>query len=79
MPRYFFHLRLEHESRDEEGVELADFPAAWAEAVRAFGEMLEQQDGSIGVDTPFQMLIEDDGGEALCRLSFVSELLDRRD
>jgi hypothetical protein len=78
VPRYFFHLRYEHESKDGEGVELPDFQAAWAEAVRAFGRMLEGLEGSPAHPVPFEMTIEDERGNPLCRLRFLAEILERR-
>jgi len=75
VPRYYFHLRFDHESIDRDGVELPDFQAAWAEAIRSFGEMLRIRDGSLSPDTPFEMVIADENGTQLCRLRFATEML----
>jgi hypothetical protein len=74
VPRYFFHLRYEHESLDDEGVNLPDFHAACVEGVRAFGEMLQAQDCSPKPGLPLEMTITDDAGTPLCRLCFLAEL-----
>jgi len=79
VPRFFFHLRLEHESTDGEGVELPDFQSAWSEAVRAFGEMLRTGDSSLSPHSPFEMTIADDAGNPVCRLRFSTEMLQQLD
>ena len=79
VPRYYFHLRYEHESTDGEGVDLPDFQAAWSEAVRAFGEMLRTRDGSLSSREPFEMTIADEGGNPLCHLRFSAEMVNAPD
>ena len=75
MPRFYFHLRYDHESSDGEGVDLPDFSAAWAEAVRACGEMLEELEGSLDPDIPFEMTIADSAVRPICLLRFTAEFL----
>jgi len=76
VPRYFFHLRYEHDMMDGEGVDLPDFHTARVEAVRAFGEMLQELDGSLKPGLPFEMTLADQEGNALFRLRALSEMLD---
>ena len=54
---------------------MPDFQAAWSEAVRAFGEMLRNLDGSLSPDAPFEMTIADEAGDPLCRLRFSTDML----
>lgn len=79
MPRYYFHLRHEHQAMDGEGVILPDLQAAVSEAVRTFGEMLRLQDGSVSPDLPFEMTVADEGGNPVCRLHFSAEFPRARD
>src|SRR5205823_2476659 len=47
MPRYFFNVYHNGAILDEEGYELADRSAAWAEATAAAGEMIRDLDGRL--------------------------------
>lgn len=78
MPRYYFHLRFEHDAMDDEGVILPDFQAAISEAVRAFGEMLQTLDGSVKPGLPLEMTLADEAGNPLCRLRFSVEIPEAR-
>ncbi len=78
MPRYFFHVRYEHDAVDGDGVDLPDFQAAISEAVRAFGEMLQTLDSSANPGLPLEMTLADEAGIPLCRLHFSAEVLDRQ-
>lgn len=76
MPRYFFHLRHMHESSDSDGIDLPDFGAAWAEAVRTCGEMLRDFEGSLTPDRPFELSVTNRDGAELARLRITVEFFD---
>lgn len=76
MPRYFFHLRHQHESSDSDGIDLPDFEAAWAEAVRTCGEMLRDFEGSLGPERPFELTVSDGERKVLGRLRISVEFFD---
>jgi len=76
VPRYFFHLRHLNESSDSDGIDLPDFEAAWAEAVRTCGEMLRDFEGSLAPDRPFELLVSDGDGAVLARLRISVDFFD---
>jgi hypothetical protein len=76
VPRYYFHVRYEHDAADGDGVDLPDFRAALSEAVRAFGEMLQTLESSADPGLPLEMTLADEAGNPLCRLRFSAELLE---
>lgn len=76
MPRYFFHLRHRNESKDSDGVDLPGFDEAWAEAVRSYGEMLRDFEGSLAPGQPFELTVSKGDGVALARLSLSIDFFD---
>ena len=71
MARYFFHVRNADNlvSCDQEGQELADLEAAYAEAVNSNREMLSERllhGGSLG---PRQVEIADESGKVLATIT----------
>ena len=63
MPRFYFHVTHDDpEIKDTEGIELPDRKAAWAEATRACGEMIQEIDGQLAVGTDWKMKVFDDAG-----------------
>ena len=47
MPRYFFNIRYEPDTIDEDGEELPDDKTAWKEATVIAGEMFRDIDGKL--------------------------------
>jgi hypothetical protein len=47
---------------DPEGVELAGYKAAWDEATRACGEMIQEIDGELSIGTDWTMEVHDQDG-----------------
>jgi hypothetical protein len=79
MPRYHFRLRHDQPSMDrEEGFDLPDESAAWAEATRTCGEILADMDGALKLGSEWRMVVRDDNGP-LFQLSFDAKRLRRND
>lgn len=70
MPRYFFHIHDDLDFQDEEGMELANPPAARAAALAgARGIMSEQvQKGHLSLHHRIE--VEDEEGDAVLTLPF---------
>lgn len=78
MPRFFFNVFYNGEpGMDEEGVVLPDNQSAWEEATGSCGQMITDLDGSLTADADWRMIVSDDRGEPLFRLSFRAELVRR--
>jgi hypothetical protein len=75
VPRYFFHFAyFEPPVDDRDGIYLPDEEAAWAEATRACGEMLEEIDGDLSLGSDWRMEVHDENGP-LFRISLCAEKL----
>jgi hypothetical protein len=75
LPRYFFYITHEEPGVDDfEGIDLPNREAAWNEATRACGEMMQDIDGQLAVGTEWQMEVHDEEGP-LFRISFGAEKL----
>jgi hypothetical protein len=71
MPRYFFTVLDGHRSElKNEGLELADHRAAWAEATVACGELLRDLDGRLKPGDRWSMQVQDASGADLYLLEF---------
>jgi hypothetical protein len=74
MQHYFFHVYQDGDSsRDCEGVALADDSAAWDEAIRSCGQMIQDLDGTLRIDSDWRMDVTDADGAVLYRLRFRAE------
>ena len=60
MPRYFFNVYHNGAILDEEGYELADRSAAWAEATAAAGEMIRDLDGRLQPGKDWRLEVTDE-------------------
>ena len=70
MPRYFFNVRGERPSIDEEGEELPDSHAAWNEATRTAGEMIRDINGKLKPGQSWELEVTDEFRNPLYLLSF---------
>lgn len=59
MPRYFFHLRNDHETVDDEGSDFADDQAAQKEALATARELLADAIKSGKKSLPEQIVVAD--------------------
>jgi hypothetical protein len=77
MPLYFFNFsrspKAEARPFKNEGLELVDDNAAWAEATTACGEKLREMNGSLRPGDGWKMEVTDAGGKALFALKFTTE------
>jgi hypothetical protein len=65
MPRYYFRIPHDEPSFDEDdGIELPDLTAAWEEATRACGEMMQEIDGQLSTETDWRMDVHGKTAEA---------------
>jgi hypothetical protein len=75
VPRYFFHFtHCEPRVDDLDGIDLPDEKAAWEEATRACGEMVEEIDGDLSLGSVWRMEVHDENGP-LFRISVGAEKL----
>lgn len=71
MPRYFFRpLNGLNTEMKNEGLDLPDKHAAWAEATTACGELLKDLDGNLKPGDKWQMQVKDDAGRDIYELEF---------
>jgi hypothetical protein len=71
MPRYFFHIDDGKHLPDRDGIELPDLKAARAEAVRASGSMLRDEDETLfSRSGAWQMVVTDDRDQLIFTLRF---------
>ncbi len=66
--RFYFHSTGAFAYRDEEGVELADAPAAEAEALRVLGELLKDAPASLSRMGSLELEVTDAGGHRIFSL-----------
>lgn len=71
MPHFYFRIvdSLNTEMKND-GLELADKYAAWAEATTACGELLKDLDGALKPGDKWQMQVKDEAGRDLYELEF---------
>jgi hypothetical protein len=69
MPCYFFNVRAERPSIDEEGEELPDRHAAWNEATKMAGEMIRDIDGQLKPGQGWELEVTDEFRNPLYVLS----------
>jgi hypothetical protein len=60
MPRYFFHITHESSQIDAEGEELPDKHAAWEEATKTAGRILQDIDGKLVPGREWRMEVADE-------------------
>ena len=70
MPRYFFHLHNDIETRDEEGVELADLAAARGLAEREARSIAAHSVTGGTLDLAHSIEVTDAGGTTVLRVRF---------
>jgi hypothetical protein len=73
MPRYFFHVQYHGADRDEDGSELSDDQAAWREATKLLGAILQEINGQLQPGPEWRMEVEDGQGTVLFTLIVQSE------
>jgi hypothetical protein len=75
MPRYFFHVYHERAEPDAVGEELPDKYAAWHEATKTAGQILESIDGKLGPECEWRMEVTDEFQNPLFILRINAEKL----
>jgi hypothetical protein len=70
VPRYFFHIYDELVLHDDEGMEMADAPAAHAAAMAGARAMMCDQLMKGRLDLSHRIEVEDDRGDAVFTLPF---------
>ena len=76
MPRYFFTVLDGHKSElKNEGLDLPDNEASWAEATTACGELLRNLNGSLKPGDHWSMQVKDNAGVELYVLDFRTKSL----
>ena len=75
MTRYFFNVSYNGDASpaDEEGVDLPDDDAAWAEATGACGQMIRDLDGALTTGAEWRMEVANADGAVLFRLLLRAE------
>jgi hypothetical protein len=69
MPRYYFHLKSEVPSEDEDGIDLADAAAARAEATRFARELANVHRTLREAPANGEIIVTDELGEEILTLS----------
>ena len=74
MPRYFFHVYAEGDagSLDAEGLDLPGDDTAWAQAIEACGQMIQDLDGAMVINSTWRMHVVR-GDTTRFRLAFHAE------
>lgn len=70
MPRFFFHFYDDLDLTDEEGIEMADAPAARAAALAGARAMICDQVKTGHLDLSHRIEVRDEGGGAVLTLPF---------
>ncbi len=70
MPRFYFHVHDGTPVPDAEGVELADTPAACAEAIRCSGEIIRDFPRSVSQRLDWRMIVTNDADLPIYTLRF---------
>lgn len=73
MKRYFFHVGGAVPFEDRIGIELDDDDAAWSNAVRSMGELLDDLDGKMPNRAAIITVVANDAGEPVITLRFTGE------
>jgi hypothetical protein len=75
MPRYFFDVIQNGHAglADEDGIELPDDDAAWAEATGSCGQMIRDLDGALPTNSEWRMDVANADGSVVFRLHFRAE------
>lgn len=73
MPRYFFHVHHERHELDDIGEELPDKNAAWEEATKTAGQILQGLDGRLTPKRDWTMEVTDEFANVLFRLHISAE------
>ena len=73
MPRYFFNVDYKDAMPDREGVDFTDDRAAWGQAVRACGEMMQELDGELEAGVEWRMDVTDADGRPLFAIHLNAE------
>ena len=60
MPRYFFNVHHEHFDPDEVGEELPDRQAAWKEATKIAGQILQDLNGRFAPGSDWRLEVTDE-------------------
>lgn len=74
MPYFSFNMSY-GEGLEDVRVELPDIKAAWSQAVRTFGETLEDIDGQLGLPVEWVITVSDEAGYGLFELRCMSRRL----
>jgi hypothetical protein len=69
MPRYFFNIRYEPDTIDEDGEELPDDKTAWKEATVIAGEMFRDIDGKLQPGQEWSLEVTDDRKRPLFKIT----------
>ena len=71
MPRYYFHISHGDSSKiRNDGIELPDRDAAWAEATSACGEIIRDLNGALKPGDTWRMIVKDEAGAEMFHLEF---------
>lgn len=73
MPKYFFNVRHERLSLDNEGEELSDKHAAWREATQIIGKLMQEIDGSLRPGRDLRLEVTDEFKNPLYVIRVVAE------
>ena len=74
--RYFFHIRHDRHEPDLVGADLPDHHAAWREATKTAGAILQDLDGRIRPGHDWQMEVADESRRVLFRLMISAQQMD---
>ncbi|UFW46501.1 MULTISPECIES: DUF6894 family protein [Bradyrhizobium] len=73
MPRYFFHVHNVAPNKDGEGEDLPDDEAAWHEATRYAGALLNDIDGKFRPGQEWNLEVANEVGKPLFFISITSK------